>query len=253
VATISSSNPLLLFAQQEIQLERLEVGETVTCQFMVLVPEEVSESEMLELELVLQDAGVSDSHVVSLVNHCNMVLELRDSGNNGWEGAALKMLFQDGTSPMTFELTDGSSATYTLSNRKGYKIRLSWVNGSHDEECSFTLGYEDGTVIYESGPDLQGTLQLFTVDCTINVTEVVESEESPTVNVYPNPASQQVTVVSATPMSRCLLMNSLGQVVMDKRVNETMIQLDVDRLAPGIYLLRAQTANGDAIQRVMIK
>ena len=253
VASIASSNPLLLFSPQEINLERIEAGETVTCQFMVWVPETVSESEMLELEVSLQDAGVSESQTISLVNLCNLVLELRDSGGNGWEGAALKMLFQDGTSPKLYELTEGSSATYMLSNRKGYKIRLSWINGSHDEECSFTFSYEDGTVIYESGSDLHGNLLLTTIDCTINVTEVAESEACPQVNVYPNPASQQVTVVSATPMSRCLLMNSLGQVVMDKRVNETMIQLDVDRLAPGIYLLRAQTADGDAIQRVMIR
>lgn len=235
----------------DVPVNRLEVGEETTCHFVVQVPESVAESTTLEFEVSLNDVGVSVSHEISMYNVCPMVLELRDSGGNGWEGASLRMIFQDGTPPAQFRLDDGSFATYEFSNRQGSRIKLSWTVGSNDAECSFTLKYENGEVIYESGPDLHGNLLITTLDCAAGSTGIVDVS-SQHVRAFPNPASCQLKVVSDSPMHRCVILNTLGQVVVDKMVNDRETQLNLEGCAPGMYMLRVVTEEGDDLQKIMI-
>lgn len=250
---IVSDIPGIQFEMDEVPLDRLEVGEETTCRFVVQVPESVDESVTLEFEVSLVDAGVNVSQHISMYNLCDLVLELRDAGGNGWEGAVLKMLFQDGTPPTQYELQDGSLAVYELTCRQGYKLRLSWTMGSNDSECGFTLKYKDGSVIYESVPDMHGNLLTTTIDCSMGYVGFDELKASTHVTVFPNPASGQITVVSESPMSRCLMMNCLGQIVVDKQLNDKEIAVPLDGVAPGIYLLRVTTLEGEVMQKIMIK
>jgi hypothetical protein len=250
---ITSSNPGLQFAMSTVPLCRLEPREETTCRFTVLVSETVPEDETLEFEVTLVDAGVVESHVVSVVNRCDMELELHDAGGNGWEGAAVRVYFEDGTFPTKYSLEEGSSAIYQLVSRKGYKIGLMWISGSNDTECSFILRYADGELIYESGSDLHGTLLQTTLDCTIHQTELSEVVTAAPIQVFPNPASGQVNVIAESPIQRCVLMNCVGQVVIDKRQNDSEIQLNVSEFTPGVYLLRVCTSAGETVQKIMIK
>ena len=253
VGLISSPITELTFPQGEETMDRLEVGETLTCHFVVQVPESVSDGITLELVVSLEDSGVRVDKSLSLFNVCPLVLELRDAGGNGWEGASLKMIFQDDKPSARYELSDGSEAVYELSNRQGYKIKLSWISGTNDSECGFTLRHASGDVILEAESDMAGNLGLFIIDCSKDLMEIVEVETQPTVRVFPNPASNKLNVVSEMPMQRCTLINSIGQVVVDKTLHESEMQLNVDGLVPGIYLLRISTEAGEDFQKVMIE
>lgn len=250
---IASSNPDIQFVSSAIPLCRLEPGYETTCRFTVLVPETVSEDEELDFEVALTDEGVSVSHGITVFNQCEMILELRDEGGNGWEGASVRVLFEDGSTATYYDLPEGSSITYQLLSRKGYRINLVWKPGSNDGECSFTLSYADGEVIYESGLAPHGNLLTTTVDCTIHHDGVPESATNTSVHLFPNPASGQVNVVAETPIQRCVMMNSLGQVVVDKRFDNSSIKLNVNGLNPGVYMLRVSTTTGNAIQKLIIK
>ena len=251
---ITSSNPDLQFAMSTTPMCRLEPGEEATCRFTVLVPETVSEDETLDFEVALTDEGVSVSKEITVFNQCNMELELHDAGGNGWEGASLRVLFEDGTSPARYSLEEGSSATYQIVSRKGYKIGLAWLSGSNDAECSFILRYADGEVIYESGSDLHGgTLLVTTLNCTIHLTDLSEVVTAAPIQVFPNPVSGQLNVIAETPIQRCMLMNCLGQVVVDKQHNEPEIRLNVSGFTPGVYLLRICTSEGESVKKIMIK
>ena len=251
IGQISSSNPDLQFSSLIIPLCRLDPGMEVACNFTVFVPETVSENDALDFEVSLTDAGVSVSKDITLFNECEMILELHDEGGNGWEGASLRIIFEDGTPPTVYGLEEGSSITYQLFTRKGYKIKLMWRVGDNDAECSYTLRYADGEMIYESGLSPHGSY-LTTVDCAV-VMEQPESEAMPIVRLFPNPASGQVNIIAEMPIERCVLMNCMGQVVVDKGFDDTGVRLDVNGLAPGVYLLRVSTSAGDVIQKLMIK
>jgi len=78
----------------------------------------------------------------------NIIFKLYDSYGDGWNGCSLTVEFSDGTSQnLTFD--SGSSAVHTL---KVYSdiINVSFNQGSWPEECSFTIEYEDGELIYQS-------------------------------------------------------------------------------------------------------
>ncbi|RTQ49662.1 T9SS type A sorting domain-containing protein [Hymenobacter gummosus] len=71
--------------------------------------------------------------------------------------------------------------------------------------------------------------------------------------VYPNPAQQQVTVESATP-ARVLLRDLLGRVVQQHDALLRRQQLNVETLPAGVYLLEATDANGRrGVQRLQVK
>lgn len=253
VGLISSSIDGLSFPQGEEVMGRMEVGTTVTCHYVVSVPETVEESVTMELLVSLEDLGVRIDEPISMYNVCPLVLELRDAGGNGWEGASLKMIFQDDKPSARYELTDGSEAVYELPNRQGYKIKLSWIGGNNDSECGFTLRHASGDVVFEAESNMAGNLGVFTIDCSRDLMEIVEFEAQPMVRVFPNPATNMLNVASESPMQRCLLMNSLGQIVIYQSMVGNETQMSLEGIAPGIYLLRVSTADGDETQKVMIR
>ena len=108
-------------------------------------------------------------------------------------------------------------------------------------------------MLYESTPDLHGTLLLTEVDCAIHNVGLQENHDDTMTRVFPNPASGQVNIVAESPILHCQMVNSLGQVVVDKRFHETETHLNVNGLVPGIYLLRVNTEAGESFHKIMIK
>ena len=72
---------------------------------------------------------------------------------------------------------------------------------------------------------------------TWNIDETVENEH---VILYPNPANEKVTI-EGVEAKEVQVYNALGQMV--KRVRGTN-EIDLSRLAEGVYLLRIADANG---------
>ena len=75
------------------------------------------------------------------------------------------MVTANGTS-QELTIDDGSSVTHTLTFATGTHVELSWITGSYADECSFTVSYDDGTVIYASSGTLSSSFSYeFDVDC----------------------------------------------------------------------------------------
>jgi len=72
-------------------------------------------------------------------------------------------------------------------------------------------------------------------------------------NVYPNPASAQLTVnTPGFTAERIRLINQLGQTVQELRPQGEQTQIDASAAAEGIYLLQVRTEKGVSQQRVVI-
>ena len=100
-----------------------------------------------------------------LKNACNVIFELSDSYGDGWNGNRLIVSFSDGSPSQTLTIEDGYSATYTLEIGNGVHVVLTWQTGSYTYECSFTVRYEDGTLIYQSSNISGGQLHEFDCSC----------------------------------------------------------------------------------------
>jgi uncharacterized repeat protein (TIGR02543 family) len=115
---------------------------------------------------------------------CDIVFTLNDADGDGWNGNQLTVSYGSITQHLTF--TEGETATLTRSIPDGMHVTLGWVEGMYYDECSFTVAYSNGNLIYE-GDDLDGTFtHEFDVDCinanTYDVTVAANPMEGGTVS-----------------------------------------------------------------------
>jgi hypothetical protein len=96
---------------------------------------------------------------------CNVIFELYDSYGDGWNGASLTVAFSDGTPMQNLTIHNGASAIYTIEIGNGVHISLTWHSGSWDNEVSFIVRYEDGTIIFQQGSVHSGLLYEFDCVC----------------------------------------------------------------------------------------
>lgn len=64
------------------------------------------------------------------------------------------------------------------------------------------------------------------------------NKESIIIDIYPNP-SQDVLYIRANERTTLILMNSLGEIVKEMRVNPTLSKMDVSDLSNGVYILKS--------------
>jgi len=85
----------------------------------------------------------------------------------------------------------------------------------------------------------------------IFVTDIDDPLAQSTV-VYPNPARDQVTISSSQEMTRIMVLNYVGQLVLDSEVNQSKVVLNTSDYESGIYLVRIETENGVVTKRFAI-
>ena len=77
------------------------------------------------------------------------------------------------------------------------------------------------------------------------------SENNINVNIYPNPANDQVTI-SAEGMTHVTVISALGQVVIDNDVNDSNAVLDLSQCKSGSYMVRIITDNGVSVRHLNV-
>ena len=155
------------------------------------------------------------------------------------------------------------------SNNIYHQMTFDWMPGDTigllDDSCFFRLyKLKKGTykvyasVIYTSRDgyfcdsivELSSKTVTFYVDTKAPVRETLAES---TMNVFPNPASDRISVECEAEMRRVTLCNALGQQVRRVSPNAPQAELSVSGLPRGLYLLRVQTANGSAVRKVVVE
>lgn len=104
-----------------------------------------------------------------------------------------------------------------------------------------------------SGNNYNGNLIGFTLDGTIsnwsNIGAVANgiacspflntiSFDTSNFNLYPNPTSGIVTISYSKPISEVVVVNMLGQTIIDKKTNDLEVQIDLSNFSKGTYLVK---------------
>ncbi len=113
------------------------------------------------------------------------------------------------------------------------------------------------TCVWESETDYCESMPGFNVPMTEDFVYVlildVNNIEASELNLYPNPASDRVTVSSNVAMNGVTVMNYVGQVVYSAKVaGETTLTLNTASYEAGVYVVQINTANGVVTKRVVI-
>lgn len=151
IVTASSTSSYVTFASETVELGTIDPEGMVSALFTLTIDEACPITEVLELEFNL----VGDNEVAAtgsgvLKNFCNVVFDLVDSYGDGWNGNQLVVSFDNGTPSQNLTIASGSTATFPITIDLGVQVSLSWITGSYVSECSFTVKYDDGTIITEA-------------------------------------------------------------------------------------------------------
>lgn len=85
-------------------------------------------------------------------------------------------------------------------------------------------------------------------DCTLGNKEI----KNYGLMLYPNPASNIVTVSNITPIKEITIFDSIGRTVLQKKCNENnTITLDISSLQAGNYIVKVGTAEGSATEKLI--
>jgi hypothetical protein len=117
--------------------------------------------------------------------------------------------------------TGASTQTITVGTQGYYSVTVTGFNGCH--------GYDHTFVKVWTGID--------------------ESVQDNDISVYPNPASDLITVSGKIEISSVELFNVLGKLVKSVKSVSNPIQLDTSGLNKGLYLLRIMTSQNDYLIR----
>lgn len=253
IAYLSTENPYVTIENEHYYYGHVGVYGTANFVFHIMVSEDIDENEPIDFHvLVNAKHGIEAETDITLRNQCELVFDLRDSGGNGWDRAYIKVAFEDGSQPTDITLEEGSEGQTRIQCSKGTRFMLVWKRGSHDEECSFTVSYADGDVIYESESNPHGTLLLTTADCTIRPDAVEETSQS-NFSLYPNPTSGRLHIESDETIHGYKVVNIMGQSVAFGNINGTQGEIGLNGLVPGLYFIQLTTESGQTTQKFIIR
>lgn len=84
----------------------------------------------------------------------------------------------------------------------------------------------------------------------VNVLSTADFKENKT-TIFPNPTAENLTVQSNSTISSIKLFNVVGQLILDKEVNQNSSTLDLSHLSNGTYLLSIENDFGTETKKVI--
>lgn len=189
----------------------------------------ISNYDGITYEGTLYYASANDSH--------QLWIDANDLELTATESAMPNISSNDGS---TADLISWSRADGCVSLEQ-YRIN----GGGHDWPGTFgNMDIVAHEVIWDFVKDYGLTGHL---DCSSNsITEPSNASELQW-SIYPNPTSDQLNISSPFDgLWNCTLLNAKGLVMRSTSANQPNVALDCKDLAPGMYVVRAITANGES-------
>ncbi len=123
------------------------------------------------------------------------------------------------------------------------------------EFADLVAGDYNYTIAKDGFVTIEDVVTVVDMDLTIPVTMIhvgVNTNVLSSLNAYPNPFSNLITISNPSVVSRVVVANLIGQVVMDVRTNG-VATVETAKLSAGVYLVTFEAANGENIVRKMVK
>ena len=236
--TASTTSEYATIVNPTATVGTIGVGEDGEATFEIAIDEACPETTPIMITFDLTaDNGVTASGEGIVSNTCVVVFSLHDSYGDGWNGCALTVEFSDGTPTQSLTIASGHDAEYDLEINIGTVVTVSFVVGSYASETSFTIGYEDGDVIYaSSGTPTAGQVCQFAVSCssiTYEITAVANPAEAGTVTGAGTLHEGSTCTLVASPGSAYSFINWTrdGEIVSTEPVYQFIVTEDADFVA----------------------
>ena len=88
-----------------------------------------------------------------------------------------------------------------------------------------------------------------TLDVFVGVPEVPEEVS---VSVYPNPATDHVSITTASELKRIEIFNQIGQMVYSRDIKGKTFDLNTQGFSTGVYTMKVITSDGQSVEKIAI-
>jgi len=85
------------------------------------------------------------------------------------------------------------------------------------------------------------------------ITKINTKISDENINVYPNPAYNELNIKSDKVYNRIVISDMMGKMVLDQNINNNIVNIDVSNINSGIYLLHIYNKDQGIIKRKFIK
>lgn len=164
----------------------------------------------------------------------------------GWDepgtGASILLADDDGDNIWTGTLEYAKNSTFEYK----YFLNTGWSKGD-----GFTNDHPDNNRTAEIGED-DITLNDTWV-AIINKPDAITGKSLENVSVYPNPFSSSLTINNVDNATKVTVSTLLGQQVISKDVNGTMVRVNTSELKDGIYLVNVYANDGTVATIKVVK
>ena len=90
-------------------------------------------------------------------------------------------------------------------------------------------------------------------DPTCSTESVTQVNATNNINIYPNPARNEITITSNNAVNDITVINIIGQTVIVQNAKSNKVVLNVASLKSGIYFIKASDKNGGVVTRKFVK
>lgn len=198
IATLTCDNEYVTILNGTYEAGTIDPDGVAMCPFQIAIDTACPETEQITINFSMQaDGDLTAEGTLILKNSCFVIVEMNDSYGDGWNGNKLRLTFSDDTPQMELTIESGSSSTETIEIGNGVHVTLTWVTGQYSYECSFTMKYESGEVIYNANSPSGGQLHAFDCNCAGGDTPIINHD--PVENLVIDPAYPMITLTWEAP------------------------------------------------------
>jgi len=98
----------------------------------------------------------------------------------------------------------------------------------------------------------RGSFDLFIFAILTSSTGIQENPLNAYLNLFPNPASDHVTIASLSKISKVRVMNCLGQTISNEQTNTLLYDVNTSNYEAGMYILQIETEKGTICKKITI-
>jgi hypothetical protein len=198
----------------------------------------------LSSQLISSQCGISGANLTTVITASSAVgatgYRFRINGSNLSSAVILDKATR------TFRFNEVSGAA--LNNIYNVEVAVLYSNGTtygpYGQMCSVTLGTSPVGIDQQEYPELEAmneTTREIEVENNVETSAAILENEpilSWDVNVYPNPAKEQITVHSSEKIMKIVLMDMSGKVIHTVYPQDFTMSINLDNFNNGMYLMQ---------------
>jgi hypothetical protein len=91
------------------------------------------------------------------------------------------------------------------------------------------------------------------IPVTLDVITSIEEYQNSGIELFPNPAKDEVFIQSKHIIQKVRMLSLLGEVLLDTQFDDSAIRLDISTLKPGVYVVEIETERGFVVRKLVVE